>query len=384
MGFMRFGGMLLAAVLVMTACADRTEVESTEGALRVEARANAVAYDFTQRTNLIHGISGDSRLVFVSEAMAGRVIVLDRFTGAEVAQVAPPPGGWILPFTLRVPREGRLVVMDTGGFPSPTAPVVPRVYDVDYQYDALRGGFRSNIARTVRFDGLPTGYSEDLEVTRSGDYILTDSILGSIWVIRPNGTIVPAIVPALSGISVPILAPCAFPGVTIDGIRFTTAGDFAPGVGSVGADDTHLYFATTCNGGIHRIPLSTLTSPRLSMTQRARAIETVSPRAPGAVETLKGLTFNHFDPSDRALYAVDSIQRRVFRMNTRTGAREILARDPRLFDFPVAAQFLPPVAGQTVLVVSSDQEYRLAALNPSITTDMFSGPFVIAKVHVFR
>ena len=53
----------------------------------------------------------------------------------------------------------------------------------------------------------------------------------------------------------------------------------------------------------------------------------------------------------------------------------------RLFNFSVATAFLPPVEGDvSPLVVSSDQEHRLAALNPGIAQDQFQAPFVVTKV----
>ena len=94
------------------------------------------------RDALTHGIAGDERYVFVTEPGVGvapngaRVVALDRFTGAEVAAFPAPPGGFKLPFTLRVPRTGRLVVLDSGGFPPSGPPVV-----YDYRYRTDRRGF---------------------------------------------------------------------------------------------------------------------------------------------------------------------------------------------------------------------------------------------------
>src|SRR5262245_38538507 len=90
-----------------------------------------------ERNNLPHGIAGDSEVVFIAEPLNGRVAVVDRFTGDEIGELPAPPGGFLLPFEMRLPKKGHLAVLDTGGFPSPTAPAVPRVYD--YRYDYNRG-----------------------------------------------------------------------------------------------------------------------------------------------------------------------------------------------------------------------------------------------------
>ena len=70
---------------------------------------------------------------FVAEPLNQRIAVLDRFTGLEVAQVPAPPGGFLLAFSIRVRRPGRLVVLDSGGFPNPEVPSIARVYDYDYK-----------------------------------------------------------------------------------------------------------------------------------------------------------------------------------------------------------------------------------------------------------
>src|SRR5262245_28981636 len=72
-----------------------------------------------ERVNLPHGVAGDLRLVFITEPLNGRVAVIDRFTGEPLAALPAPPGGFLLPFELRVPHPGHLIVLDAGGFPSP-------------------------------------------------------------------------------------------------------------------------------------------------------------------------------------------------------------------------------------------------------------------------
>ncbi len=59
----------------------------------------------------------------------------------------------------------------------------------------------------------------------------------------------------------------------------------------------------------------------------------------------------------------------------------MLLDDPVLFNFPVGATFLPfPGLGE--MVVTSDQEHRLAVLNAALTGDITTPPFLLTKVFV--
>jgi hypothetical protein len=376
----------------LISCGENTDPERSIGvsssAVLAEIGVGAVAYEYAQRTSLIHGVAGDERLVFVTEPLASRVVVLDRFTGQEVATLPAPAGGFVLPFTLRVPTTGRLVVLDPGGFPSPTTPSIARVYDYNYHYNSVTRVFTATVVRTVRFDGLPVVFAEDLETLSDGTYVLAESILGGLWLIRPNGTIVPGVVPDsfAPGGGIPQLGPCAFGAtVTADGIPFASGGDFGPGVGSVAQRGSSLYFSGTCQGAVYRIPIASLNDPTRTPQQRAADIQLVSARpADPAGTVLKGLTFNRFDPQDSNLYALESAALRVVRINTTTGVRTTLVRNQSLFNFPVAAAFLPPVLGLSPLVVSSDQEHRFAGINSGIATTMFTPPWAIAKIYVAR
>lgn len=283
-------------------------------------------------------------------------------------------GGWELPFALRITSPGTLVLLDSGGFPGPDKALAPSLhwlrYPLSWGSDGGVGlGFETE--RVISFSGLPFGFAEDFEVLRTGDCVVTDSVLGSIWVVTRGGDIIPALVPTLQGVNPPpLLASGHFPGVLIQGVPFRTHGDFAPGVGSVGANDTHLYFGTTASGGIHRIALEVLLDSSLSYQTKVDALETVSPGPQGRPEVIKGLTFNRFDTSDPYLYAVDSFNATLFRVDVETGNREVLAKDEVNLDFPCAAQFLPPVGKENTLVVTSDQEYRLPELNPAIEKNL--------------
>jgi hypothetical protein len=63
--------------------------------------------------------------------------------------------------------------------------------------------------------------------------------------------------------------------------------------------------------------------------------------------------------------------------------REVVASDPLLFNFPAKVQFLPPVFGLSPMVVASDQEHRLAAINAALTADITQPPWIVTKILVF-
>jgi hypothetical protein len=100
------------------------------------------------------------------------------------------------------------------------------------------------------------------------------------------------------------------------------------------------------------------------------------------LESLKGITFNRWDPKDPWIYAGDPFSLKLIRVNSRTGRRQVLSGDARLFNFTVAATFLPPTrhGGRNPLVTTSDQEYRWAPTNAALNgVDHFQPPFILAE-----
>ncbi len=339
------------------------------------------AAKLAQRDSLIHGIAGDERYVFVTEPGMGvstggpRVVVLDRFTGREVAVLPPPPGGFKLPFTLRVPSSGHLVVLDSGGFP-PVGP--PAVYD--YRYRGDRRGFRAELARTVDFSGRPLAFAEDVEVLPNGEYVVSESVIGGLWLVGRDGAVRPGIVPDDPSAPLPKLGGCALARGMVGDLPFAGPDDYAPGAGSLTVRGGDLYLSSTCQGGVQKLRIRTLLDASRPAAERAAEIETVTPRR-YPLESLKGITFNRWDPGDPWIYAGDPFRLQLIRVHSRTGERQVLSDDRRLFDFTVSAAFLPPVyrGKPNPLVTASDQEYRWATLNVALESDQFRPPFVVAE-----
>jgi hypothetical protein len=272
-------------------------------------------------------------------------------------------------------------VLDSGGFPNPNVPSIARVYDYDYEWDPLTHFFGASLTRTVSFARLPVVFAEDVEVASSGLYVVAESVIGALWVIHPDGLITEGIFPD-SGVPIAALGPGTLPPVTVGGIPYMTAGNFAPGVVSLASRNGQLYFSSTANGGLWRVAVASLTDGR-TPEQRAQDIVTVSPRPAGVVETFEGITADPFDAQDPWIYACDCFRLRLIRIHSQTGLREVVASDPVLFNFPVEVQFLPPVFELKPLVVASDQEHRLAAINAALTADITKPPWIVTKVFVF-
>jgi hypothetical protein len=340
------------------------------------------ATKLAQRASLIHGIAGDEDHVFVTEPGVGvstagpRVVVLDRDSGREQAVLPAPPGGFKLPFTLRVPETGHLVVLDSGGFPPQGPPVV-----YDYRYDDRRG-FKAVLTRTVDFAGNPMGFAEDVEVLPNGEYVVSESVIGGLWLIGRDGQIRPGIVPDDPTVPLPNLGWCFFiPGeYTVGGLPFKGGGDFAPGVGSLAIHDGDLYMSSTCRGGVQKVKITTLLDSNRPAAVRDAEIVTVAKRKYN-LESLKGITFNRWNPRDDRIYSGDPFRLQLIRIDSRTGRREVLSTNERLFDFTSATAFLPPDrrGRGNPLVTASDQEYRWATLNVALTEDMFRPPFIVAE-----
>ena len=68
----------------------------------------------------------------------------------------------MLAFIMHSIGPHRVAVLDAGGFPSPKpfVPASPRIYQ--YEYDVYGNRFSATLVRTVSFDGITFGFSEDM------------------------------------------------------------------------------------------------------------------------------------------------------------------------------------------------------------------------------
>ena len=150
-------------------------------------------------------------------------------------------------------------------------------------------------------------------------------------------------------------------------MAFAAPGGFAPGAGSLAVRGTNLYISSTCQGGVQRLPIRVLLDDSRPAAERAQRIVTVD-AAQEPLESLKGITFNRWDRDDPWIYAGDPFALQLIRVHSRSGRREVLSTDARLFNFTVATAFLPPRrrGGPNPLVTASDQEYRWSATNAAL------------------
>jgi hypothetical protein len=130
------------------------------------------------------------------------------------------------------------------------------------------------------------------------------------------------------------------------------------------------------------VPVASLSDAR-TPSERAADIQMVSPKPAGvAVEEIIGASFNTEEPCDNYLYAADALQLRVVRIDTTTGARDVIGDDPNLFNFPTSTSFLPSKGGKSELLVLSNQQHLTPLTNDAATQDAFEPPFLITKIEL--
>jgi hypothetical protein len=208
-------------------------------------------------------------------------------------------------------------------------------------------------------------------------------------VIQPDGTYTPGIVPLSTAVQdqIPQMALCpTMAETTVNGVPFLFSGSTDPGIEAVTARNGWAYFGSPCARGLFKFPIAILSDGRAPY-QRAADIQLVA-STPANIqdEELLDMQFNPFDSSDPYLYAAHGEQLEVIRIHSQTGARQVLAQDARLFDFPSSLAFLPPGQndrgnGPGLLVVSNQQE-RTPLTNDAVTTNSFVFPTLVAGVQV--
>jgi hypothetical protein len=316
------------------------------------------------------------------------VLALSPHNARQIGELPQPPGGFVLPFIMHSIGTSRVAVLDAGGLPSPKpfAPANPTIYEYEYSVSA-KSGFSATLVRSVSFASVLVGFAEDFAYLGNGSYLVSDAILGSIWVALPDGSIAPGIVPEtlVPGVGIPQLRLCPTMDLTsVNGIPFLFSGSTLPGVSPLAVRNGTVYFFSPCARGTFSVPLASLFDAR-PPSERAADIQLVgSTPAAYMAEELLDFSFNPFDPSDPYLYADDPMQLQIIRQDVHTGARQIIANDPRLLDFPSSLAFVPPDQGDqgqppTLLVVSNQQE-RTTLTNDAISQDAFNLPFLVTQV----
>jgi hypothetical protein len=383
-----FATLLLAVAPRSTLCQRQNEASTNKATNAIPGgyQGPTTALAFTHITAPIAGVAAGETLAFVGEPLNGSVIVLSRFTGKQVGELPPPANGFSLPFIMHAIGQDRVAVLDAGGLPQPNpfVPVSPFIYEYTYSFSPDKG-FLATLVRTISFAGVPYGFPEDFVRLDDGRYLISDSILGSIWVVQPAGSITPGIVPQSfdSQDLIPTLAFCpTMPEVTVNGYPFLFSGSTLPGVSPLAVRNGTVYYYSPCARGIYSFPLSILSDDQPPY-QRAAAIKLVAPTpADDEVEELLDFSFNPFNDSDPGLYAADPLQLQVIRIDLTNGARQVIAHGSELFDFPSSLAFLPTHGPFTELLVVSNQQERSPLTNDAVTQTTFNLPFIVAKVIV--
>lgn len=363
-----------------------SRAQETSPTLSVGGSQRFLSFDYANLNVPIAGVAGGNSVVFVGEPLNGNVAVLSRFTGQQIGQLPPPPNGFVLPFIMHSLGEGHLAVLDAGGLPEPQpfVPANPVIYEYGYSFSPLQG-FSASLVRTISFASVLVGFPEDFARLDDGRYLLSDAVLGSIWIAEPDGSIIPGIVPQSFNPQdlIPTLAFCpTMPEITVNGYPFLFTGSTIPGVSPMAVRDGTVYYYSPCARGIYSFPLSILSDHRQPY-QRAADIKLVAATpADVQVEELLDFSFNPFNPFDPYLYAAHPLQLQVIRIDLSNGARQVVASGPKLFDFPSSLGFLPTIGLVSELVVVSNQQERSPLTNDAATQTTFNLPFIVAQILV--
>src|SRR5262249_57066271 len=137
------------------------------------------------------------------------------------------------------------------------------------------------------------------------------AVLGSLWVIKPDGTYVPGIVPKTfdPADAIPSMQLCpTMPLTTVNGVPFLFSGSTIPGIEAIAERNGTVYFSSSCARGVYKFPLSILSDNRQPW-QRAADIQLLSPTpAADVVEELLDFQFNPSDRDSPYLYAARGMQ----------------------------------------------------------------------------
>lgn len=332
------------------------------------------------------GVAAGEKVVFVGDPLLGRVLEYSRQSGQKLGELPQPPSPFVLPFMMKHIAPNKVAILDAGGFPSPLplVPANPTIYEYDYSLHAR--SVSATLTRAVSFSSALIGFAEDIVLLPDGRYLLADAVLGGIWIANSDGSISPGIVPRTldPADAIPELYFCpTMPLVEVGGKPFLFTGSTIPGISTITERDGTVYFASACSGGVYKVPLASLSDSRQPW-ERAQDIELLSPKPAGTeVEEILSMTFDPNNPHEPWMYAADAMKLRLIRINTVTGARQVLGDDPELFNFPSSLSFMPPVTRSEVfpqLVVVSNQQHLTPITNDAVSEDMFQFPFIATRV----
>ena len=351
---------------------------------QIDNKQQFLSFDYTHFNVVIAGVAGGGRVVFVGEPLSGSVVAVSRFSGRRIGQLPPPPNGFVLPFIMHSLGKGRVAVLDAGGLPQPLpfVPAKPVIYEYAYSFSPQHG-FSASLVRTIDFSGVLVGFPEDFVHLVDGRYLLSDAVLGSIWIAEPDGTIAPGIIPKSFDPQdlIPTLAFCpSMPEITVNGYPFLFTSSTLPGVSPLAIRDDIVYFYSPCARGIYAFPLAVLSDDRQPY-QRAADIRLIAPTPSDVqVEELLDFSFNPYNAADRYLYTADPVKLRVIRIDLSNGARQVIASGSKLFDFPSSLAFLPTIGPVSEIVIVSNQQERTPITNDAVSETTFNLPFIVAKI----
>ncbi|MET0340391.1 MAG: hypothetical protein ABW252_05285 [Polyangiales bacterium] len=315
--------------------------------------------------------------MFVGLPLEGRVCALSRATGAEVGALPAPPEGFRLPFVLHQLGPGRLGVLDAGGLPSPSpfVPVSPTIHEYHYALDAS-GTLRAEHVRSVDFAAAHIGFAEDFAPLPGGGYVLSDAVLGALWVVAHDGALTCALSAADGA---PLACSADMAPIDVGGVPFAFSGHTVPGVSPLAVRGDLLYFYVPSAGALFSLPLSSLHDDRTPRARIADLRKVSDKPANVAVEQLLGLAVRPDAPDDLHIYAADSLQLSVVRIDPASGRREVVAADPSLFAFPSSLAFVPGASGGSLVVVSN-QQHLTPLTNHALADERFVLPYLVTEL----
>jgi hypothetical protein len=362
----------------------------------VSISKDAVSFEYTNVTYLPAGIASGEDVFFIGDPLDGNVNAYSRATRQQIGQLPQPPGGFVIPFIMHELGPGLVGILGAGGVPQikPLVLANPMIYVYSYEDNPI-SGFSATLVRLISFASVPVGFPEDFVRVDDGRILMTDSVLGSVWVVETDGNIEPGITPKTFNFSDPEsgiaqLALCGtMPEVLVNGVPFLFTGSTIPGIESIAVRNGIVYFHSPCARGVYWFPLAILSDNRAPYQRAADIRLLAATPADIEVEELLEMQFNPYDLNDPFMYAAHGMQLEIIRVDSRTGARETVAHDARLFDFPSSIAFLPPTLPAiglgtvfpSMLVVSNQQE-RTPITNDAVTQNAFNLPFLVTEVDV--